>query len=56
MPANNELIMGADVNANIVKLDGLHSWDFKLTLGPHGLSNRNAKGKELLTVYLAHCL
>ena len=56
IPKNNKLIMGADVNANIGKLDNLHSREFRTTLGPHGFSKRNTKGEGLLTVYLAHHL
>ena len=48
--------MGADVNANIGKLDNLQSSKFNLPLGPHGFSKCNAKGEGLLTLYLAHCL
>ena len=48
--------MGADVNANIGKLDNLHSRAFRTTLGPHGFSKRNTKGEGLLTIYLAHRL
>jgi hypothetical protein len=56
LPADNEIIMGADVNANIGKLDDLQSSEFRSTLGPHGYSKRNAKGEGLLTLYLAHRL
>ena len=56
IPADNELIMGADVNANISTLDNLHSQEFRTTLGPHGFPKRNAKGEGLLTIYLAHRL
>jgi len=56
LPADNEIIMGADVNANIGKLDDLQSSAFQTTLGPHGFSKRNAKGEGLLTLYLAHRL
>jgi hypothetical protein len=48
--------MGADVNANIGRLDELQSSKFHSTLGPYGFSKRNSKGKGLLTVYLAHRL
>ena len=48
--------MGADVNANIGKFDDLHSRVLQSSLGPHGFSKRNKKGKGLLTVYLVHCL
>ena len=56
LPADNEIIMGADVNANIGKLDDLQSREFQSTLGPHGFSKQNAKGEGLLTLYLAHRL
>ena len=48
--------MGADVNANIGKLDNLQSREFQSTLGPYGFSKQNAKGEGLLTIYLAHRL
>jgi hypothetical protein len=48
--------MGADVNANIGRLDLLQSSEFQSTLGPHGLAKRNSKGESLLTVYLPHRL
>ncbi len=56
LPADNEIIMGADVNANIGKLDDLQSSKFRSTLGPHGFSKQNAKGEGLLTIYLTHRL
>ena len=55
-PAKSEIIMGADVNSNIGKLDGLHSTEFRAALGPHGLPRRNKKGETLLHIFLAHCL
>jgi hypothetical protein len=55
-PAKSEIIMGADVNSNLGKLDGLHSTEFPAALGPHGLPRRNKKGKNLLHIYLAHHL
>ena len=48
--------MGADVNANIGKLDDQQSREFQSTLGPYGFSKQNEKGKGLLTIYLAHRL
>jgi hypothetical protein len=48
--------MGADINSNIGTLDDLHSSKFCSVLGPHGLLKRNKKGKNLLQVYLVHCL
>jgi exonuclease III len=56
LPADNEIIMGSDVNANIGKLDDLQSSAFQSTLGPHGFSKQNAKSEGLLTLYLAHHL
>ncbi len=56
LPPNNEIIMGADVNANISRLDELQTREFHSTLGPYGFSKRNSKGKGLLTVYLTHRL
>ena len=56
LPADNEIVMGADVNASIGTLDKLQSSEFQSTLGPHGFSKRNSKGEGLLTVYLAHRL
>ena len=56
LPADNEIIIGADVNANIGKLDDLQSSEFQSTLGPHGLPKQNTKGEGLLTLYLAHRL
>jgi hypothetical protein len=56
LPVKSELIMGADINANIDKLDNLHSANFRAALGPHGLPKRNPKGTSLLTAYLTHHL
>ena len=53
---HNEIIMGADVNANIGKSDNLQSSELQATLGPYGFSKQNSKGEGLLTVYLAHRL
>jgi hypothetical protein len=55
-PANSEIIMDANVNSNIGKLNGLHSTEFRAALGPHGLLRRNKKSENLLHIYLAHCL
>jgi len=53
-PAKLEIVMGADVNSNIGKHDGIHSTELRAVLGPHyGLPRRNMKGKSLLHVYLA---
>jgi exonuclease III len=56
LPAHNEIIMGAYVNANIDRFDEMQSSKFQATLGPYGFSKQNSKGEGLLTVYLAHCL
>ena len=48
--------MGAEVNANIGRLDELQTSKFHSTLGPYGYSKRNSKGEGLLTVYLTHRL
>ena len=55
-PAKSEIVMGADVNSNIGKSDGIHSTEFRAALGPHGLPKRNMKGANLLHIYLAHRL
>ena len=55
-PSKSEIIMGANINSNIGTLNGLHSAEFCTTLGPHGLPKWNKKGKNLLHIYLAHCL
>ena len=39
--------MGADINCNV----GVTSKQFSDTLGPHGIDNRNIKGRELLYLY-----
>ena len=43
-PKNLEILMGADINCNV----GVTSKKFSDTLGPHGIDNRNIKGRELL--------
>jgi hypothetical protein len=48
--------MGADVNANIGRLNELQSSKFHSTLGPYGFSKGNSKGKGLLIVYLMNHL
>ena len=55
-PAKSEIVMGADVNSNIGKCDGIQSMEFCAALGPHGLPKRNTKGENLLHIYLAHRL
>ncbi len=44
LPAHNELIMDADVNANIGRLDEMQSSKFHATLGPHGFLKCSLKG------------
>ncbi len=55
-PAKSEIVMGADVNYNIGKCNGIHSMEFHAALGPHGLPKRNMKGESLVHIYLAHHL
>ena len=43
-PRNSEILAGHDINANI----GISSPMFNDVLGPNGIINRNAKGKDLL--------
>ncbi len=52
----SELIIGADIDANIGRFDNKSAADFGLAIGPHGFPNRNPKGEGLLNVYLAHRL
>ena len=54
--AKSEIVMGADINSNIGKRDGIHSMEFRAALGPHGLPKCNMKGENLLHIYLAHWL
>jgi hypothetical protein len=55
-PAKSEIVMGAGVNSNIGKRDGIQSTEFCAALGPHGLPKHITKGKNLLHIYLAHQL
>ncbi len=48
----SKIIMGANINSNIGTLDDLHSAKFCSALGPHGISKRNKKGKNLLQFFL----
>jgi hypothetical protein len=52
----SEIIMGADTNANVGHALQEEDDPFAPTLGPHGLSKRNSKGKNLLAVYMSHGL
>ena len=44
IPRNAELLSGQDVNSNI----GVRFNMFRDVIGPNGINNRNAKGKDLL--------
>ncbi len=48
----SELIIGADINANIGQFNNMSAAEFRPTLGPHGFQKRNSKGESLLTIYL----
>jgi exonuclease III len=52
----SELIIGADINANIGRFNNMSAAEFGPAIGPHGFPKRNSKGESLLAVYLAHCL
>jgi hypothetical protein len=51
----SELIMGADINANIGHSSTCNN-AYMPTLGPHGLPKQNSKGRNLLTLYMSHDL
>jgi hypothetical protein len=51
-----ELIIGADINANIGQFDNMSAAEFGPAIGPHGFPKRNSKGESLLAVYFAHRL
>ena len=51
VPRNSNLIIGADINANVGHRD---CDEFKAVLGPHGPSRRNTRGSNLLSLYLSH--
>ena len=53
---NTEIIMGADVNADIGCHNDRQMEEYKQVLGPNGLHKRNFKGKTLLHLYLLHNL
>ena len=44
IPRNSELLAAQDVNCNI----GIRSKMFRDVIGPYGINNRNAKGKDPL--------
>jgi hypothetical protein len=46
LPKHNKITMGADVNANIGRLDELQSSEFHSALGPYGFSNATQKAKD----------
>ncbi len=52
----SELIIGADINANIGRFDNMSAAEFGPTLGPHSFQKRNSKEESLLAVYLGHRL
>ena len=51
-PAKSEIVMGANVNSNIGKCNGIDSAEVHAALGPHGLPRCNMKGERLLHVYV----
>jgi len=53
---SNEIIMGADVNADIGHHNTDKIADYKHVVGPNGLSKRNSKGEIILGMYLAQNL
>ena len=52
VPRNSEIIAGQDINVNA----GISSPMFNAVLGPNGIRNRNAKGKDLLFLIKAQKL
>jgi hypothetical protein len=54
--SQSELIIGADINANIGQFNNMSAAEFRPTLGPHGFQKRNSKGESLFTMYLGHRL
>jgi hypothetical protein len=52
----SEIVMGANLNANVGCALQEDDDPFAPTLGPHGPSKRNSKGKSLLAVYMSHGL
>ena len=51
-PRNSEILAGQDINANV----GISLPMFNDVLGPNGIRNRNAKGKDLLFLIKAQKL
>ena len=51
-PRNSGILAGQDINANV----GISSPMFNDVLGPNGIRNRNAKGKDLLFLIKAQKL
>jgi hypothetical protein len=52
----SEIVMGANINANVGCNSHKEDDPFAPALGPHGISKRNLKGKNLLGVYMSHGL
>jgi hypothetical protein len=52
----SEIVMGADINANVGCNSQEEDDPFAPALRPHGISKRNLKGKNLLGVYMSHGL
>ncbi len=52
----SELIIGADINANIGQFVNMSAAKFGPTLRPHDFQKRNSKVESLLAVYLGHRL
>jgi hypothetical protein len=50
----SKIVMGADINVNVGRALQEDDDPFAPALGPHGLSKRNSKGENLLTVYMSH--
>jgi hypothetical protein len=48
VPKNYELIIGADMNAQVGKCD---CEEYDAILGPFGIETRNDKGRDLLQTY-----
>jgi hypothetical protein len=52
----SEIVMSADMNANVGCNSQEEDDPFAPALGPHGISKGNLKGKTLLGVYTSHGL
>ena len=53
IPANTELLMGADINARIGVRDRS---EFSSVLGPFGVAGQNDRGKNLAQLYSSQAL